>query len=573
MRGAVLRRRLVALALALAAAQAAPAVAAEPGDIDVSFGPGGAAYALPSPQPATSWGITVMPGGSVIAAGVQQRPRLDPQAPPEYAGALVRWNRDGIPDPTFGILGSATTPRGTQVATAPALRPGGGFVTGGWLPQDRANSFATLAFGESGAPDPTFGSGGLASSGEGSAREAIVQPDGKIVTVGQLSGDIALTRHDRLGRLDAGFGDGGVVRTRIVQRGRIQNANSVARQPDGKLVVAAWWVDEEAFIPDPRRMKDGWALLRFRPDGTLDPSFGDGGIVRDVAPPALNVTTGDVVIQRDGKILVAGSWGIRRTDDAVAPGDTFAAVIRYRPDGRRDTGFGDGGIAGLRDVRSGRAIVLGPDGKIVLGGHYEKPVPGRARFDEAFAVGRFLPDGRLDRSFGDGGQVITRGATSPAGSLSLGGIIDIDRQGDRILATGPISECGHGVFAVLAYHAEDSPLPAASGPLMRVCTPRPEVEPDGDLPIDLGCPALEALCNGDVTVELPGEGGVRVPVAKARFKARGGRADTVAPRLPKRVRSELAKRGKLKATVLLRAKGKRGKRASVRRRITVRAAR
>ena len=559
-------------ALAFGTVLPAAAGAAEPGDIDVSFGPGGVAYALPSARPATSWGVTVTPGGAVIAAGVEQQPRLDPRDPPVWTGALVRWGRDGVADPTFGILGSATAPRGAQIATAPALRPGGGFVTGGWLPEDRPNSFATLAFGESGAPEPAFGTGGIATVGEGSANEALVQPDGKVVTVGRLGrGDIALVRHDRLGRLDPSFGDGGIVRTRIVQPGRIQNANSVARQADGKLVVAAWWVDEEGFIPDPRKMKDGWALLRFLPDGTLDPGFGDGGVVRDVAPPALNVTNHDIAIQRDGKILVAGSWGKQRTDDAVAPGDSFAAVIRYRPDGKRDVGFGDGGIAALPDVRSGRSVAIQPDGRIVLGAYYEKPVPGRSSFDEAFALGRFLPNGTPDRSFGDDGYVLTRGATSPSGSLSLSGIIDVDLQGDRILATGPVSECGHGVFAVVAYHARESPLPAVAGPLMRLCTPRPEAEPGGDLPIDVGCPALESLCSGDVTVELPNGDGVRAPVARARFRARGGRADTAEPKLPKAVRKKLAKRGKVKATVLIRAKNKRGKRASVRRRIVMRA--
>jgi uncharacterized delta-60 repeat protein len=555
---------------------AAPAGAARPGDVDVSFGPGGVAYALPSPQPATSWGVTVTPGGSVVAAGVQWKPQLDPQGPPELAGALVRWTRDGIVDSAFGLLGSATAPEGVHLSTAPALRPDGGFVTGATSFGDRFTGFATVAFTATGQPNPAFGTGGVAwtsfDPARASAGEAIVQPDGKVVTVGSVGGgEIALVRHDRLGRPDRSFGDGGVVRTRLVANGRIANARAVARQPDGRLVVAAWYVDEESLIPDPRTMKVGWVVARHRADGTLDPSFGEGGIVRDASPSALNVTSSDVAIQPDGKILVAGSWGTPPREGDLAPGDTFAAVIRYRRDGSRDTGFGDGGIAGLADVRSGRAVAIQPDGRIVLGAYYEKPVRGRGRFDEAFALGRFRSDGRPDTSFGDGGYVLTRGALDPAGSLSLSGIVDVDLQGDRILATGPVSECGRGVFAVIAYHAAASSLPPAAGPLARVCTPRPEAEPDGELPIDVGCPALERVCDGDLTVELPGGDGARLPVARARFRARGGRADTVRPELPGTVRRRLEARRKLRATVLIRARNSRGKRASVRRRVVLRA--
>lgn len=564
------------LVLVVAALACAPAAgAADPGDVDVSFGPGGVAYALPSPQPATAWGVTVTRGGAVIAAGVQERPRLNPQDPPEWVGALVRWTPDGVVDPTFGLLGSAPTPGGAQVSTAPAQRPSGGFVTGGTLPRDRSAAFATLAFGDSGQPDPTFGDVGVSITGAGSAGEAIAQPDGKVVTVGAIgSGMIALVRHDRLGRLDQTFGEGGIVRTRLVQEGGIAIAHALARQPDGRIVVAAWGVDEDTRrgIADPSKLKSGWFVLRYRPDGTLDPTFGDGGIVRDpTGPSALNVTNHDVAIQPDGRILVAGSASKGNASGApFGISDTYAAVIRYRPDGTRDTGFGRDGIAALPDVRSGRAVAIQPDGRIVLGAYYEKYVD--KRWDEAFALGRFRADGRPDTSFGHDGLVLTRGASAGTATVALQGIVDVDLQGDRILATGPVKECGHGVFAVIAYHAAESPLPAAAGPQVRLCTPKPEAEPDGDLPIDLGCPALERLCDGDITVELPGGDGVRVPVAKARFRARGGRARTAEPRLPKAVRKTLDQRRKLKATVLIRARNHRGRRASVRRRIVMRAA-
>ncbi len=64
----------------------------------------------------------------------------------------------------------------------------------------------------------------------------------------------------------------------------------------------------------------------------LDPTFGVGGkVVTDISGAGF---ASDVVIQPDGKLIVAGS--------ANAPADDFA-IVRYNGNGSLDTSFGNGG--------------------------------------------------------------------------------------------------------------------------------------------------------------------------------------------------------------------------------------
>ncbi len=124
--------------------------------------------------------------------------------------------------------------------------------------------------------------------------------------------------------------------------------------------------------------------------GTLDPTFGDGGLVRTRYEPGY-VTAYDVAIQPDSKILVTG-----QIYDSVS----HLAVFRYLPDGNLDVPFGDSGIAILphsANCSFGYRLKLQPDGKIVVAG----PANLGGYWD--IAVARFLPTGKPDLAFGNGG--------------------------------------------------------------------------------------------------------------------------------------------------------------------------
>lgn len=237
---------------------------------------------------------------------------------------------------------------------------------------------APRAYATDGDLDPTFGHGGNVTTvfpGGSRATAVAMQADGKIVVVGEAAGstgtgEFAVGRYRRNGMLDASFGDGGIVTTPI--RGGNDEARSVAIQGNGRIVVAGTDSGER------------FALARYRTDGTLDTSFGGDGIVRTNFAPGFDVAW-DVAIQRDGKIVAVGAAGF---------GQTGFRLARYRSDGSLDPTFGDGGKVMTRyHGANARAVVLQPNGRIVVAGYQ----PG------GLAIARYLPDGRLDRSFSGNG--------------------------------------------------------------------------------------------------------------------------------------------------------------------------
>jgi uncharacterized delta-60 repeat protein len=178
-------------------------------------------------------------------------------------------------------------------------------------------------------------------------------------------------------------------------------ASAVALQPDGKIVVAG--------TSDNPNGDFNFAVVRYNTDGSLDTTFGLPGVITnfrtdvpttDPANPSRSSNDGAraIAIQPDGKIVVAGH--------SDAPnGDSNFALVRYNPDGSVDTTFGDNSIfpgttlLDFRDrlVDEARAMILQPDGKIVVVGYSNAPT-GQ---DGNFALVRYNPDGTIDTNFGD----------------------------------------------------------------------------------------------------------------------------------------------------------------------------
>src|SRR5438105_6814395 len=193
----------------------------------------------------------------------------------------------------------------------------------------------------------------------------------------------SIVRADGPGSLDPTFGIGGKVTTNV----NPNEVTNVAPQPDGNIVVVA-------ALADFKIASQVFGVLRYLSDGTLDPNFGTGGVVRTA------VTTGynhpySVAIQPDGKIVVAGSAGIpsNSTDEI--------AVVRYNSNGTLDQSFGEGGkvttvLFGFRDVAN--VVLLQPDGKILIGGLAVECFGSACPHDTA--VVRYNPDGSLDGTFG-----------------------------------------------------------------------------------------------------------------------------------------------------------------------------
>lgn len=225
------------------------------------------------------------------------------------------------------------------------------------------------------------------------------------------------------GDLDPSFGIGGKVMTRVGAYGG--NINTLAIQPDGKIIAAGRSSNRDISYGE------DFGLTRYNPDGSLDISFGTGGIVQtDYFGDQDHINA--VAVQADGKVVAAG---LARADT-----DIYFGLARYDRNGQLDPTFGMGGkvitrFAGYGD--EARALVIQPDGKILVGG---SAVTIRLTFD--FALARYNPDGSLDSSFGTAGKVmsdfdglITRLVLQPDGKIIAGGITTAgDTNSDFALA-------------------------------------------------------------------------------------------------------------------------------------------
>ncbi len=352
------------------------------GTLDATFGTGGTVTTDVNPlegRPEQALAVAVQADGKIVAAGgtwfdVGQI-------------ALVRYDDAGNLDATFGSGGIVTTAVATTSgANAVVLQPDGKIVVAGSaniipLPSgDVDRDFALVRYNADGSLDATFGTGGKVLTGFGtvgdSARALALQPDGKLVAAGHTHEDIALARYNADGSLDSTFGTGGKIVTRV---GMLYRANALAIQPDGKVVIAG---------DNPSSDNGHIAVVRYGPDGTLDPSFGNGGIVKTSLPEFPGEGANGLVVQPDGKLLVAGLSS--RFGNFSGSGDDFL-LARYNPDGTLDGSFGTNGRlttafgsepGGGTDDRA-FAVLLQPDGRVVAGGAGDGDSLALARYETA----------------------------------------------------------------------------------------------------------------------------------------------------------------------------------------------
>jgi uncharacterized delta-60 repeat protein len=351
----------------------------------------------------------------------------------QLATAAPAHAKAGDLDPSFGTGGKVTTDFGTtddEVSDKMALQADGKPVAAGFAGEGTSRDFALARYTPTGALDPTFGTGGKVTTDffgftDHAQAGLVVQPDNKLVAGGSAftfttggNYDFALARYLPDGTLDPSFGSGGKVTTDLL--GFDDQAFALARQPDGKLVAAG-----EAGAD--------FALARYNPDGTLDPSFGSGGVVTtDFAGSTDRVEA--LALQSDGKVVAAGQ--------AFSGAGLDFAVARYHPDGTLDASFGSGGkvttdLAGGDDAGFFSIAVLAGGKLAALGS-------GATATGQDFTLARYQPNGTLDATFGSGGKVSTDFAggddigiglvVQPSGKLVAGGYDWIGAVRDFALA-------------------------------------------------------------------------------------------------------------------------------------------
>jgi uncharacterized delta-60 repeat protein len=163
--------------------------------------------------------------------------------------------------------------------------------------------------------------------------------------------------------------------------------HSLAVGKDGKVIVAA--VDRE-----------GPALARLNPNGSLDRSFGDQGVTRvDLGGQVSEIS---VAVQNDGRIVVAA-------DSATFAQEPTVVVARYTRQGAPDPTFNRGtpAVTSLGTELGGFDLV--GDGGTVLAGTPQCCLSGGSEVH----VARLNAHGFADRGFGSRGRHFAVGVAQP----------------------------------------------------------------------------------------------------------------------------------------------------------------
>jgi len=332
-------------------------------------------------------------------------------------GAARQLNTDGSLDRAFIPQEIVTG----QIYTLLSTADGKVFAGGSFSSPFGAVADTALLFNPDGSPDADFT---LNSTALGGLRALAVQPDGKIIVAGNFNraggaGRNRLARFNADGSLDTTFNfdtnafsanpisvlllqpDGSILvgasystnetlsnaLVRLKSDGTVdQNfvsavpsgratATALALQADGKILVA--YVNQ---IPGGGT---GGGLVRLNPNGSLDPTF---------TAPALQYEA--LAVLPDGKILAGGPSYIGYINSGTGESDFYYGVLRLEANGAHDRSFRAGLITDSGRFTSVYALSLGPDGKILVGGHL---YTGGA--SEAYGILRLNASGTIDGAF------------------------------------------------------------------------------------------------------------------------------------------------------------------------------
>lgn len=383
-----------------------PPGAAPPGTVDLTFGSGGRAIADVPEWVVETLAVAVAPDGAIVV-GAEAEQIFGPTETGPSLGMVVRFTADGALDATFGDGGVVRIAAFDRAASLAIRDDGAILVAGRLVSVDFALDLGVTLLGADGAPDPSFGDGGLVRIDTGAQEDdptLAVAGDGAIYVAGTRHAErvgLFLARLLPDGAIDPSFGAGGT--TLVVDGLRDLHARGVAVLPDGTIVVGAWdhrWASISAF-----------GAVRFTADGALDATFGIGGLA--VALDDLSfVEQEELALLPDGRVALGGSV-------SHGSGSAFASVV-LAEDGAVDA---VSEVAGGGELHFGFGIAVQRDCGVVLAGLARSPT-------DVAAVVRLDAGGVVDPGFGDGG--ITR--TSLGEPFAIAEAVTLDAHGDLIVA-------------------------------------------------------------------------------------------------------------------------------------------
>jgi len=310
------------------------------GSLDASFGKGGrVATNIPN---ADLFGaaVRVQPDGRLLVVGIAVTSYVPTSDGREFT--VARYNADGSPDATFGQgglkrwfpHGSYISPSGDSIA----IQADGKIVAATFGAENPATGagvrLRVMRLNADGSPDASFNHGTMTNVAMLDSMVVLsslaIQPDGKILVAAMAPpaapggdpqpdrADVRVTRLNADGTLDEPFAhEHGFLTVDVAFAGQ-NRATALAVQADGKILVALAVNSLET--PQPVA-----ALLRYKPDGLVDFTFGNGGTVvasyTDPSRQPYASTPFAIALQADGKILLGGT--------SVQPGATSGATSGF----------------------------------------------------------------------------------------------------------------------------------------------------------------------------------------------------------------------------------------------------
>ncbi len=324
---------------------------------------------------------------------------------------IAAFAADGELDSSFDGDGKVSTDVGANYDSAinAVQQPDGKIVTVGTTRNTDTDpdNLLIVRYNTDGSPDQTFGTGGKTvvvntssiSTNFGIASGAALQADGKIIVSLESNRSGNIFRFNANGSPDTTFGTGGLLKLATDTSIYITSLGDIKVLPNGKILVCGTANNNTAV--------QGFGLARLNQDGSIDTTFGTGGIVRTAfttGTAAANATEMDLAA--NGKIALGGSVNPQTTP--AQPG-----IAVYNADGSPDVTFGTGGKV-LANAGFFGSIAWQSDGKIVICGR-------RLRDGDTSPAGfiqRFTATGTPDTAFGTNSEVFPTNTNRPLIALN-----------------------------------------------------------------------------------------------------------------------------------------------------------
>ena len=295
---------------------------------------------------------------------------------------IARYNINGSIDSTFGSNGAAPVIKSTfsdagSHATKVIIKLDGKIVAGGAGYTGTFENFAILAqYLPNGKVDSSFGTNGTTAIGNyflGGEMDAVndlaLTPDKKMIAVLNeipmgVTGhtDFAVYKLLPNGDNDSTFGTDGVVQTDIDNVSG-DDAYSTVVLPDNTFVVAGY-SNKSVYYPATNTSYSATsiALVKYRPNGSLDSTFGVNGKVLTLVLPDSTAYPNHILLSPDGSFIISG-YAFNSKEDFV--------LTKYSSNGKLDSSFGNNGIVFFdfsNNCDISYSSALQADGKIVLAG-------------------------------------------------------------------------------------------------------------------------------------------------------------------------------------------------------------